>query len=162
ELKAILAHPDIRLDVDPAAVEDYLAFGLDPGPRSIFRQVEKLPPAHVWTAAEGQWQQPPRRNWELRFEPDEPPSAPHSPSVAQRGPERGGGASSAVAAPAPPPGGVPSPGAWAAVASRGAPRGRPALLRTPPRRAGGRKLSARPPRGGGGPGVPPPATPRRW
>jgi asparagine synthase (glutamine-hydrolysing) len=74
ELKAILAHPELALDIDPMAVEDYLAFGLIPGPRSIYRQVEKLPPAHVWTVAPGQWQHPPRRYWQLHFEPDDRPS----------------------------------------------------------------------------------------
>jgi asparagine synthase (glutamine-hydrolysing) len=71
ELKAILAHPELELSVDPEALEDYLAFGLVPGPRSIFRQVEKLPPAHVWTLDVGNWDRPPRRYWQLRFEPDE-------------------------------------------------------------------------------------------
>jgi asparagine synthase (glutamine-hydrolysing) len=75
ELKAILAHPNVDVHVDPVAVEDYLAFGMVSGSRSIFREVEKLPPAHVWTIQPGDWQSPPRRYWHLSFEPDERPSA---------------------------------------------------------------------------------------
>src|SRR5262245_29708894 len=37
EIKAILAHPDLRPAIDPEALEDYLAFGLVLGPRSIYR-----------------------------------------------------------------------------------------------------------------------------
>jgi asparagine synthase (glutamine-hydrolysing) len=75
EIKAILAYPDLRPAIDPEALEDFLAFGLVPGPRSIFRGVEKLPPAHVWAVEAGRWAHPPRRYWQLRFEPDERPSA---------------------------------------------------------------------------------------
>jgi asparagine synthase (glutamine-hydrolysing) len=75
ELKAILAHPELQLSIDPEALEDYLAFGLVPGPRSIFRQIEKLAPAHVWSLDAGNWSNPPRCYWQLRFEPDEGPSA---------------------------------------------------------------------------------------
>jgi asparagine synthase (glutamine-hydrolysing) len=75
ELKAILAHPGVAREVDPAAVEDYLAFGMVPGPRSIFRGIEKLPPGHVLSAVAGDWDRPARRYWELRIEPDHRPTA---------------------------------------------------------------------------------------
>src|SRR5262249_36091275 len=52
------------------ALEDYLTFGMVPGPRSIFRRIEKLPPAHVLTVGPGDWERPPRRYWQLRIEPD--------------------------------------------------------------------------------------------
>ena len=70
ELKAILAHPGVTRNLDVAALEDYLAFGMVPGPRSIFEQIEKLPAAHVLAARPGDWQSPPRRYWQLRLEPD--------------------------------------------------------------------------------------------
>lgn len=47
EIKAILAHPNIDLTLDPAALESYLAFGVIPGEQSIFQKIRKLPPAHV-------------------------------------------------------------------------------------------------------------------
>src|SRR5437660_8251588 len=74
ELKAILAHPDVRREIDPAALDDYLAYGMVPGARSIFRGIEKLLPAHTLTVRAGDWDGPPRRYWQLRFEPDPRPS----------------------------------------------------------------------------------------
>lgn len=75
EIKAILAHPGAERSVDPAALEDYLTFGMVPGGRSIFRSIEKLPPACVLTARHGDWDRAPRRYWGLRFEPDDGPTA---------------------------------------------------------------------------------------
>jgi asparagine synthase (glutamine-hydrolysing) len=50
ELKALLACPETGREIDPCAVEDYLAFGYVLEPRSIYCGVHKLPPAHrlVW------------------------------------------------------------------------------------------------------------------
>src|SRR5262249_42020092 len=70
EAKALLTHPDVPREVDVAALEDYLAFGMVPGRRSIFRGIEKLPAAHTLTVRPGDWDRPPRRYWQLRFEPD--------------------------------------------------------------------------------------------
>jgi asparagine synthase (glutamine-hydrolysing) len=75
ELKAILAHPGIGREVDAEALEDYLAFGMVPGSRSIFRNIEKLPPAHTLTVRAAELNQAPRRYWRLRIEPDLKPSA---------------------------------------------------------------------------------------
>jgi asparagine synthase (glutamine-hydrolysing) len=75
EIKAILAYPGVGRDVDVEAMEDYLAFGMVPGARSIFRGIEKLPPAHVLVAEPGRWGQSPRRYWQLRIEPDHGPTA---------------------------------------------------------------------------------------
>ncbi|MDF8332238.1 XrtA/PEP-CTERM system amidotransferase [Novosphingobium cyanobacteriorum] len=46
ELKQLLAHPSLRRDLDPLAVEDYLCWGYVPDHRSILRGVEKLPAGH--------------------------------------------------------------------------------------------------------------------
>ena len=46
ELKALLTHPSLRREIDPLAVEDYLAWGYVPDHRSILRGVEKLPAGH--------------------------------------------------------------------------------------------------------------------
>jgi asparagine synthase (glutamine-hydrolysing) len=45
ELKAILAYPGVTRRIDLAALEDYLAFGIVPGARSILSGIKKLPPA---------------------------------------------------------------------------------------------------------------------
>jgi asparagine synthase (glutamine-hydrolysing) len=75
ELKAILAHPGVPRRPDPAALEDYLAFGMVPGARSIFAGIEKLPPAHVLSAGPESLGAAPRCYWRLRLEPDPRPSA---------------------------------------------------------------------------------------
>jgi asparagine synthase (glutamine-hydrolysing) len=75
ELKALLACPGVTRSVDPAALEDYLAFGMVPGPRSIFTGIEKLPPAHTLLVSPGHWRAAPRRYWQLRIEPDPKPTA---------------------------------------------------------------------------------------
>ena len=75
EPKAILAHPEVARKVDPAALEDYLAFGVVPGPRSIFQGIEKLPPARVLTVSADDWSRAPRRYWRLTFAPDPDRSA---------------------------------------------------------------------------------------
>ncbi len=75
ELKAILAHPGVQRQVDPGSLEDYLAFGMVTGAHSIFKGVEKLPPAHVLAVEPGNWDAAPRRYWQLRTEPDPRPTA---------------------------------------------------------------------------------------
>src|SRR5512135_1088690 len=65
ELKAILAHPGVGRTIDAAALEDYLAFGMIPGAASIFRGIEKLPPAHTLVARAGELGRAPRRYWRL-------------------------------------------------------------------------------------------------
>ncbi len=46
EIKALLAHPDVPRRLNPAAVEDYLAYLYVPAPQTIFADVYELPPAH--------------------------------------------------------------------------------------------------------------------
>jgi asparagine synthase (glutamine-hydrolysing) len=71
ELKAILAHPEVPRRIDVTALENYLAFGMVPGAQTIFRDVAKLPPAHVVTLRADDLARSPRRYWQLRLEPDE-------------------------------------------------------------------------------------------
>ena len=71
EPKAILAHPEVSAEVDPAALEDYLAYGMVPGRRCIFRGMEKLPPAHVLTVTADRLNAAPRRYWQLCVQADE-------------------------------------------------------------------------------------------
>lgn len=67
ELKSILAHGDVRRDIDPLAVEEYFALGYVAEPRSIFKQVKKLPPAHTLTLRRGQFPEQPAEYWDVRF-----------------------------------------------------------------------------------------------
>jgi len=67
ELKALLAHPGLARDIDPAAVEEFFAYGYVAEPRSIYRGVKKLAPGHRLTieADRGLEQ---RRYWDVVFE----------------------------------------------------------------------------------------------
>jgi asparagine synthase (glutamine-hydrolysing) len=55
ELKALLPLPDFSREIDPDALDAYLAFSFVPSPLSIFREVRKLPPGStlVWNADSG-------------------------------------------------------------------------------------------------------------
>jgi asparagine synthase (glutamine-hydrolysing) len=53
ELAALMADPSIPREVDPAAIDCYLAYGYIQAPRSIWRDVRKLPPAHLLVWEEG-------------------------------------------------------------------------------------------------------------
>src|SRR5260370_23425325 len=47
ELKALLCDPGLRRELDPIALDEYLALEYVPSPRSIVRGISKLPPAHT-------------------------------------------------------------------------------------------------------------------
>lgn len=49
-LRALL--PEIRLDLDPAALDQYFTFQYIPSPQTAFKQIRKLPPAHAMVVAE--------------------------------------------------------------------------------------------------------------
>jgi asparagine synthase (glutamine-hydrolysing) len=53
ELRALLQDPGVPREVDPEAIDAYLAYGYVPAPGSIFRGVSKLPPAHRLVYQEG-------------------------------------------------------------------------------------------------------------
>ncbi len=50
ELKSLLQVPDVPRELDPTALDHYLALQYVPHPRTIFRGIQKLPPAHyaIW------------------------------------------------------------------------------------------------------------------
>jgi asparagine synthase (glutamine-hydrolysing) len=47
EFQSLLVDPAIGRDIDPDALDEYLSFMSVPAPRTIYRQIRKLPPAHV-------------------------------------------------------------------------------------------------------------------
>ena len=53
EIKAILACPDVRVNLDPIALNHYLTVEYVPAPRSIFDSIHKLKPGHWLTLKEG-------------------------------------------------------------------------------------------------------------
>ncbi|MBK1727387.1 XrtA/PEP-CTERM system amidotransferase [Halorhodospira neutriphila] len=70
EIKALLACPELPRTLDPAAVEEYFAFGYVPEPRSLFAAVRKLPPGHTLTVTPGLPLGEPRQYWDVAFEAD--------------------------------------------------------------------------------------------
>jgi asparagine synthase (glutamine-hydrolysing) len=49
ELQALVQHPSVSREVDLAALDDYFTYGYVPAPRTVYRGVYKLPPAHRLT-----------------------------------------------------------------------------------------------------------------
>ena len=68
ELKALLAHPGVKRTIEPETVEEYFALGYVPEPRTIFRDVFKLEPAHTLAVRRGQALPKPREYWDVRFQ----------------------------------------------------------------------------------------------
>ncbi|MFN4114438.1 MAG: XrtA/PEP-CTERM system amidotransferase [Sphingomonadaceae bacterium] len=67
ELKGLLAHPLLRREVDPLAVEDYLAWGYVPDHRSFLKGVEKLPAGHFRLLRHDSPPATPRQWWDVSF-----------------------------------------------------------------------------------------------
>ncbi|HEX4741031.1 MAG TPA: asparagine synthase (glutamine-hydrolyzing) [Caulobacteraceae bacterium] len=53
EIKGLTQLPEIPRDLDPFAVEDFFAYGYIPDPRTIYRAIRKLPPAHLMVVRRG-------------------------------------------------------------------------------------------------------------
>ena len=54
EIKALLQHPRLTPDVDEQSLDLYLTLGYVPAPRTMFKGVSKLPPAHRLVARDSQ------------------------------------------------------------------------------------------------------------
>ncbi len=67
ELKALIAHPLLRRDIDPLAVEDFLAWGYVPDCRSMLKGVEKLPAGHFLLLRHDAPMPAPRLWWDVSF-----------------------------------------------------------------------------------------------
>jgi asparagine synthase (glutamine-hydrolysing) len=67
ELKALTAHPLLRREADPLAVEDYLTWGYVPDTRSILKGVEKLPAGHYLLLRHDAAMPAPVRWWDVSF-----------------------------------------------------------------------------------------------
>ena len=70
ELKSLLCHPGLSRAIDPRAIEEYFAYGYIPDPRSIYRGVHKLPPAHYLLIERGRGVPAPRPYWDVAFSED--------------------------------------------------------------------------------------------
>ena len=70
EIKALLQHPDVPKEIDQEAIVDYFSLLYIPAPKSIFRAIRKLRPAHMLVVDEGGCRE--KSYWDLSFdEPEE-------------------------------------------------------------------------------------------
>jgi asparagine synthase (glutamine-hydrolysing) len=69
ELQSLLACPSLPRNLDTRALADYLGLGYVPSPRSIYRAVRQLPPAHRLVARHGGEVGEAERWWRLAYQP---------------------------------------------------------------------------------------------
>ena len=69
EIKSILEHPDVKREMNLAALDAFLTLGYIPDPLSIFQNIHKLPPGHFLTFANGRVHT--EQYWDFKFEPAE-------------------------------------------------------------------------------------------
>jgi asparagine synthase (glutamine-hydrolysing) len=67
---ALIAHPDVPGEIDPQSIFDYLYFHMVPGPRGVYRGVERLEPGEYALARGGEVRR--ARYWTPRFEDENP------------------------------------------------------------------------------------------
>jgi len=70
ELKALTCHPSLPKTIHPEAVEEYFTFGYVPDPKTIYKDVFKLPPGYTLTVQRNSAFPNPRQYWDVSFEPD--------------------------------------------------------------------------------------------
>ena len=65
EIKAILADPDVKAEVDPAMIDRYLTYYFVPGPETMLRGIRKLEPGCYLVVSKGQVEI--TQYWDLQF-----------------------------------------------------------------------------------------------
>ena len=71
EIKAFLAHPDFKKELNETALENYLTFQYSPTNETFFKSVYKLPAAHCFKYKNGKLDV--KRYWDINFNADEKP-----------------------------------------------------------------------------------------
>ncbi|MBA2732477.1 MAG: asparagine synthase (glutamine-hydrolyzing), partial [Acidobacteria bacterium] len=69
ELKSLLQHPQVKREMSREALDAYFTFGYVPDPLSIFEGIQKLPPGHYLTLAEGKLSI--EQYWDFSYQPAE-------------------------------------------------------------------------------------------
>lgn len=69
EIKAFLAHPDFKKELNETALENYLTFQYSPTNETFFKNVYKLPAAHCFKYKNGKLDV--KRYWDISFNADE-------------------------------------------------------------------------------------------
>lgn len=65
ELKVLLANPSVKAEIDKNSLRQFLSFDYVPAPRSIYKNIFKLPAAHLLTVENGEIKT--RRYWNLSW-----------------------------------------------------------------------------------------------
>lgn len=71
EIKAFLAHPDFKKELNETALENYLTFQYSPTNETFFKNVYKLPASHCFKYKNGKLDV--KRYWDINFNADEKP-----------------------------------------------------------------------------------------
>lgn len=69
ELKSLYHHPEFENKLSNIAINEYFAFGYVPDPKTIFKNVFKLPPGHSLRVKWGHEPAYPKVYWDVIFEP---------------------------------------------------------------------------------------------
>jgi len=69
ELKAVLAGPEVNVSMDEESLFDYFSYGYIAAPKSIYREVRKVQPAHYLVITPNGLRE--HAYWNLRFQPNE-------------------------------------------------------------------------------------------
>jgi asparagine synthase (glutamine-hydrolysing) len=70
ELQALRCIPDIQIDLDLQAIDQYLQLQYIPAPKTAFQQINKLPPAHRLNVTFDGQLTGPEKYWDFEFRPD--------------------------------------------------------------------------------------------
>ena len=65
EIKALLADPSVKREIDLQTIDKFLTFFYTPGPETMFRSIRKLPPGHYLISEDGKFQL--HQYWDLSF-----------------------------------------------------------------------------------------------
>ena len=68
EIKVILQYPEVKREIDFISMDEYLRYSCVPAPRTIFKGIKRLPPAHYVTVNGTQVEV--QSYWDLHFEPN--------------------------------------------------------------------------------------------
>lgn len=74
EIKTLLAHPAVSVDLDESLIPHYLAYGYPPSPDTLFAGIKSLPPGHMLVVdlSGGQAQFETRAYWQPPFPTSDP------------------------------------------------------------------------------------------
>ncbi len=68
EIKALLEVPEVSREISLSALSDYLSFLYIPTPKTIYQEIQKLPPGHLLRYEEGRIEIEPY--WDLSYQPN--------------------------------------------------------------------------------------------